>query len=134
LLSFDDWLKIWRDSGRLAERGRKRGQYCMARFKDSGPYAVGNVKIILSGDNLSEAQLGCLRSEKHKEAIRRSKLGIPRSKEVRAKMSLAAKLRQPRIGWKHTEETKDKMRKEALKRPAWSCERKAEYAKIRTGE
>ncbi len=53
-LSFDEWMKVWEDSGHLLERGRKRGQYVMARFGDSGPYAVWNVKIIKTEENLRE--------------------------------------------------------------------------------
>ena len=48
LLSFEEWYKIWVDSGKFPLRGRKKGQYCMARFGDVGPYSVDNVKIILT--------------------------------------------------------------------------------------
>src|SRR5215469_18965083 len=37
LLTFQEWLAIWHDSGKWAERGCKQGQYCMARFGDKGP-------------------------------------------------------------------------------------------------
>jgi len=46
LLSFDQWLKIWTDSGHLHERGRKSGQYVMARKGDKGPYSIDNVEIV----------------------------------------------------------------------------------------
>lgn len=42
LLTFEEWLKIWVDSGHLYERGCRRGQYVMARFGDEGPYTAGN--------------------------------------------------------------------------------------------
>ena len=32
LLTFDEWWKIWQDSGHWEERGTKGGQYVMARF------------------------------------------------------------------------------------------------------
>jgi hypothetical protein len=55
LLSFDEWQKIWNDSGHFSERGKKNGQYCMARFGDKGPYAVGNVEITLVEENNRDA-------------------------------------------------------------------------------
>jgi hypothetical protein len=69
-MTFDEWFGIWTDSGRWAERGPRRGQYVMARFGDVGPYAVGNVKIILHEANSADAHLG-----------------IPRSAETRKKLS-----------------------------------------------
>jgi hypothetical protein len=54
LLTYSEWLKVWQDSGHLSERGRKLGQYVMARFGDKGPYAVGNVRIITITENLAE--------------------------------------------------------------------------------
>lgn len=80
LLTFDEWLQIWLDSGHLQERGRKCGQYCMARFGDKGPYAIGNVKIILHGENLREALVG----NDHT-------LGLKMDLESRKRMSDAAK-------------------------------------------
>lgn len=58
LFSFEEWLAIWQNSGHLHQRGCKRGQYVMARFGDKGPYAIGNVKIVLSNTNNSEAKVG----------------------------------------------------------------------------
>lgn len=58
LLTFEEWYKIWIDSGHLHERGRKSLEYCMARFGDKGPYTVGNVKIITNFDNISEGKKG----------------------------------------------------------------------------
>ncbi len=51
LLTFEEWLKIWEDSGHIHERGRLKHQYCMARNGDCGPYAVGNVSIITMEEN-----------------------------------------------------------------------------------
>ena len=53
-LTFEQWLRIWIDSGHLAERGRGKNKYCMARFEDKGPYAVGNVRIITCSENAKE--------------------------------------------------------------------------------
>lgn len=56
-LSFKRWLDIWETSGHLHERGRRKGQYCMSRIGDKGPYAVGNVQIILHTANLRQPQV-----------------------------------------------------------------------------
>lgn len=95
LLTFEEWCRIWIDSGHWEERGCHRGEYCMARFGDKGPYAVGNVKIILHTQNLSESSFEG-RSEKAR--------GRKHSLETREK------IRQGRIGWKHTPESLEKMR------------------------
>lgn len=55
-ITLDEWLLIWMESGKWEQRGRGEGKYVMARFGDLGPYAAGNVKIILATENLSEAQ------------------------------------------------------------------------------
>jgi hypothetical protein len=55
-LTFEQWLKIWQDSGRFQERGNRKNQYVMARYGDIGPYAVGNVRIITALENVLEAK------------------------------------------------------------------------------
>lgn len=57
-LSFCEWLRVWVDSGKLKERGCRRGQYVMARLKDRGAYRLGNVHIITHADNVREAHNG----------------------------------------------------------------------------
>jgi hypothetical protein len=56
LLTYDEWLKIWEDSGHLHERGNRHGQYVMARYGDAGPYSIGNVRIITAAENRREHQ------------------------------------------------------------------------------
>src|SRR6266849_3582790 len=51
VLTFKQWWKIWQDSGHLHERGRRQGQYVMARFFGRGSYKTGNVRIISAEDN-----------------------------------------------------------------------------------
>lgn len=51
LFDFDSWLKVWKDSGHYAERGRGPGQYQMARKGDCGPYAEWNVVIVRMESN-----------------------------------------------------------------------------------
>ena len=69
LLTYEEWLQIWIDSGHLSERGRKKDQYVMARFGDKGPYAVGNVKIVTANQNMSEAHIGKPKSLEFKKFI-----------------------------------------------------------------
>lgn len=57
-LTFEEWQKIWIDSGHHLERGTGAGQYVMSRKNDIGHYELGNVVIQLSTDNIREAQLG----------------------------------------------------------------------------
>lgn len=58
LLTFSEWLKIWIDSGKLSERGLKKGQYCMCRIDDIGHYEIGNVFIDLHANNTKFATSG----------------------------------------------------------------------------
>ena len=88
LLTFEEWLQIWLDSGHLHERGKDKDQYCMARYGDRGAYAIGNVRIITNSENSRENLLG---------------------KPMKA--STKQKLREINTGRKHTEETKIKMGK-----------------------
>jgi hypothetical protein len=78
LLTFDEWKKIWEDSGHLRERGKLAHQYCMSRIGDAGPYAVGNVRIITNSENSREQRparapsfwRGKRLSEEHRARIR----------------------------------------------------------------
>lgn len=51
-LNFWQWWSVWRDSGKWAERGRGNG-YVMCRRGDVGPYALGNIFIASSRENVS---------------------------------------------------------------------------------
>lgn len=46
-LSYEQWLEIWHTSGHFEERGTTLGKYVMHRHNDAGPYAVGNVQILV---------------------------------------------------------------------------------------
>lgn len=125
LLTFDEWLQTWIDSGHLEERGQASKQYCMARFGDIGPYVVGNVKIITNYQNAKEMHahrviddqvkakmrasalvrdnsylIGRKLSEEHKENIRKNsnkgKKLVPFSTQHRKNLSHAAKKRRAR--------------------------------------
>lgn len=55
LLTFDQWLAIWTESGHFSERGNSDGDcYVMARDGDQGPYAVGNVSIVSHSANVAD--------------------------------------------------------------------------------
>lgn len=54
-LTFLQWIEIWESSGHAESRGRRKGQYVMARCDDTGHYEVGNVFIQLATENIAEA-------------------------------------------------------------------------------
>jgi hypothetical protein len=70
LLSFDEWIKIWNESGHLSERGRGAGRFVMSRFNDIGPYSIDNVAIISQEENLSQGHKG----KKHKRIKSKPKI------------------------------------------------------------
>ena len=49
--TFDEWFKMWGDSGKWDERGTGSDKYCMARHSDSGPYSIDNVSIQTNREN-----------------------------------------------------------------------------------
>lgn len=60
--SFDDWCGWWvkhLGPNWFWMRGRRKGQYVMARYYDDGPYVIHNVKCIKSEDNVKEARSTC---------------------------------------------------------------------------
>jgi peroxiredoxin len=54
LLTFDEWLRVWKTSGHWNERGQGKGKFVMARSGDKGSYVIGNIKIITHGENTRE--------------------------------------------------------------------------------
>lgn len=52
LLTFEEWLGIWGDM--LEFCGKEKHDLCMARNGDTGPYAVGNVRIVAQWENIEE--------------------------------------------------------------------------------
>ncbi len=66
-----EWIAWWEEHlgpDWLQKRGRKRGQYVMARLGDKGPYSPINVKCILSEDNCSERKINGTDAAPHKKA------------------------------------------------------------------
>jgi len=95
LLTFEEWLAIWHESGKWAERGCRKGQYCMARFGDKGPYAVGNVRICTNAENHAEWNIHRILSDETRkrmsDAAKMRKARSPISEETRKRLSDAAK-------------------------------------------
>ena len=96
LLTFVEWLVIWEMSGKLDERGRERGKYCMARKNDIGPYAWWNVDIIEHGENVRLAQKGKKVKQSTKDKIsqanrKRRKLTVEQVLEIRKVYSIGNK-------------------------------------------
>ena len=97
-LTFEEWKDIWIKSGKLEQRGKRKGQYVMARYNDIGSYAVGNVYITLHSDNIRFAQLGRKHDretcEKKSKSLKGKNLGrtawnkgIPRDEATKQKIS-----------------------------------------------
>lgn len=89
ILTFEEWMFVWKQSGKLLQRGLGKGKYCMARIGDVGPYAIDNIKIIRFEDNSSEGSLGQRPKSKawrkvHSEAMR----GHKHSKERKHQHSI----------------------------------------------
>lgn len=109
LLTFEEWLQIWLNSGKLPERGRGKDKYCMARFGDTGPYAVDNVRIITNTENQHEAHLGRKNSPETIAKLSASLRGHSCSEETRAKISAAALGNKKWLGKKHSAESRLKI-------------------------
>ena len=54
LISYEDWLEMWLESGRWEQRGSKKGQYQMTRKLDKGPYSKNNCVIKTVEENQAE--------------------------------------------------------------------------------
>lgn len=54
LLTYEEWRKIWMESGKWKQRGNRRGQYVMMRPGDKGAYELGNVIIARVEDNRAD--------------------------------------------------------------------------------
>jgi hypothetical protein len=85
--SFEEWLRVWTESGHLQERGCRRGQYVMARIGDKGPYSFDNVKIIKSGDNNRECEGAHTYSVTRRAKLSRTFFGRKLSAEHRQAIS-----------------------------------------------
>lgn len=104
LFTLQEWRDVWVSSGRLGDRGNRAHQFCMARFEDIGPYAIGNVKIITNSENRAEQKL----TEITRERMRNAKLGRPQTAEHVANRMASA------VGRKDSEEARRHKREAKL--------------------
>ena len=77
LLTYEEWLKIWNDSGKLEQRGRGANKFCMCRVGDLGSYAIGNVFIGTGRENVKAGNLGKPVSQEVRDKISASNSGKP---------------------------------------------------------
>lgn len=56
-LNLWQWWTIWQESGCWQERGRCSGQFVMCRHGDDGPYAIGNVYIATTEQNIRDGYI-----------------------------------------------------------------------------
>jgi NUMOD3 motif len=77
LLTFEEWLTIWNDSGKLAQRGRGANKFCMCRIGDTGPYVIGNVFIGTGRENVRAGNLGKEMTQEVRNKISKSNIGKP---------------------------------------------------------
>ena len=78
-MTFEEWLQVWTDSGKLHLRGNGRGKFCMARKDDLGDYAVGNVEIKPCEENSREAKLGRSHSACTRDKMSATRAGVSKS-------------------------------------------------------
>lgn len=79
LLSFDEWLSIWTQSGQLANRGRGKNKYHMCRNNDTGAYEIGNVYIGTSEHNAGLPHIDKSKSIEQKQKMSKAQLGKKKS-------------------------------------------------------
>jgi hypothetical protein len=90
-MTFEEWLQVWADSGKLHLRGRGRGKFCMARKDDLGDYAMGNVEIRSHEDNCREAKLGRPVPQCTRDKMSAGRCGVPKSIEHKAALAASAR-------------------------------------------
>ena len=95
-LTFDEWFKIWQDSGKYKQRGVRKGQYCMSRYNDIGNYEIGNVFIQPIQQNTKDALNAGIFGNKnipHKTDTKK-KIGIANGRQVRTPIGIFHSLKE----------------------------------------
>lgn len=87
-ISFEDWSKIWDQSGKWEQRGRGIGKYCMSRIGDTGPYSADNVFIQECVKNSGDKFRGSKQSQETKSRISKALTGVIHSPKRRLANSL----------------------------------------------
>lgn len=97
LLTFKEWMLIWKASGHFHERGCKTGQFVMSRKGDIGAYEVVNVEIVTERENKKRARplqrYGI--AAKRAISLRHSGEGNPNSKLTRVIVARIRRQRNP---------------------------------------
>ena len=88
-MTFEEWLQIWTESGKIALRGLGCGKFCMTRNNDLGNYAIGNVEIKSCEENSREAKLGRKVRQCTKDKMSASRLGCVKDDAHKTKLSEA---------------------------------------------
>jgi hypothetical protein len=110
LIKFPAWIGIWWSSGHWFERGKRKGQFVMARYQDRGSYVEGNIQIITNAANVVEAFGGKPRTE---EARRRQSESCKARGEAAWRHAVNA-----RIGTHHSAEARARMSASQIERHA----------------
>lgn len=71
--TYESWEAWWGTD--IANRGCRKGQLVMARYKDQGPYHPDNVRKITCGENAKEAHTHMVFSPESREKIRQRMMG-----------------------------------------------------------
>jgi hypothetical protein len=88
LFTYEQWFDWWVVSGKLKQRGKGRGKYCMMRKGDVGPYSIDNVFCGTNERNASDCHLGSKRTKATRIKMSESHKGLfagdknPRAKTV----------------------------------------------------
>lgn len=88
-LTFEEWLQIWLDSGKLHLRGRGAGKFCMGRHDDLGDYEVGNVSIVPWEQNSADAKRGRPVKQATRDKMSAQRKGVAKPLEHRAAIATA---------------------------------------------
>jgi aspartate aminotransferase-like enzyme len=87
-ITLEDWIKVWADSGKWEQRGRRKDQYCMSRIGDKGGYEIGNVFIQLSNQNVREGNLGKVYTSEQCLAIKQRLIGSKHTEQRKRNIGL----------------------------------------------
>ena len=90
-ITLDEWIKLWADSGKWEQRGRRKDQYCMSRIGDAGGYEVNNVFIQLQSENVRDAQVGREKTITERENLSKSQTGKKLSEQTKKKIGMSHK-------------------------------------------
>jgi hypothetical protein len=100
ILTYDEWMNIWLQSGHWENRGRGADKYAMCRYNDIGPYSVNNVYIDLNRTNSGLARIGDKNSIEHTNKIIKALKGKQKTIAHKIKNSIG-QLKRPKYNCPH---------------------------------